>query len=59
MLTSCIAWISAHRILATLITLIVAFGIYGAYRPLPKEVDMEGTVYTVPDTSVTFLSDET
>lgn len=38
---------------------VLCVGIYGAYRPLPNEVGMQGTVYRVSDDAVTFLSDET
>lgn len=38
---------------------IVSAGFYGAYRPLPDEVGMHGTTYSLEDGAVTFLADTT
>lgn len=38
---------------------VIIVGFYGRYLPLPPEIGMYGEVYSVPDESVVFLSDET
>lgn len=50
---------SRRRLFILVVLSLVLVGIYGAYRPLPREIGMKGATYLVPDEDVIFLSDET
>jgi hypothetical protein len=47
------------KLLSLILLLALAFGIYGAYKPLPKGLNLDGQVYNVPESSVEFLYDVT
>ena len=47
------------KILFILIAIIIAVGIYGAYKPLPEGLNIEGQIHSVPSDDIYFYSDKT
>jgi len=47
------------RLFLTILIIIVFFGLYGYLKPLPDGVNVAGTKYNIPQSSVQFFSDVT